>query len=199
MALLCMVTYLTDSEIFTADLRKTAASLHESFGDEFKVILCCEKEVSTLEEESYRIEQRILPKTTKYRRFIDVLENDDSTYYLSIDNDIQCDFFAVKNFFETIKNSEGDIGWGKIKTQENDRLISKLVTVDKMLSHDTLRPLLWKFDVSISVPGQIFCLKGNSYRGKLFDMNTFLDDLAIGLYSSNTKKKGADDACSLRL
>lgn len=189
MAFLCMITYTTDKEIFTADLRAVASALYKSFGDSFKVILCCESTLPIFAEEQFPIERRIFSDTTKYRRFIDVLENDDSVYYLSIDNDVKCDFVALKNFLTAIIEGDYDIGWGRIQTKEAVNTISKLVAVDKLLSHNILRPVLWRLGVGISVPGQIFCIKGNSYRGKLFDLNTFLDDLAVGLYSSNTKKK----------
>ena len=197
MALLCMVTYLTNKEIFTGELREIAASLYDFFGDSFKVILCCEKKIPTFNEAAYPIEQSILPNATKYRRLIHVIENDDSTYFLSVDNDVKCDTAAVQNFLTTILQGVYDIGWGKIRTQENRNIISKLVAVDKLLSHNILRPMLWKLGVGISVPGQIFCIKGASYRGKLNKTDTTLDDLAVGLYSSNAGKKFLMSPCIL--
>lgn len=197
MALLCMVTYLTDKEIFTDELREIAASLYDFFGGSFKLILCCENEIQAFNETAYPVEQSILPNATKYRRLINVIENDDSTYFLSVDNDVKCDTVAVKNFLTTMLQGFYDIGWGKIRTQENRGMISKLVAVDKLLSHNILRPMLWKFGVGISVPGQIFCIKGDSYRGKLSKTDTALDDLAIGLYSSNARKKILMSPCVL--
>ena len=197
MALLCMVTYLTNKEILTSDLKEIIASLYDFLGDSFKVILCCEKRIQAFNEVAYPIEQSILPNATKYRRLINIIENDDSTYFLSVDNDVKCDVVAVKDFLRTMFQNVYDIGWGKIRTQENRSIISKLVAVDKSLSHNILRPVLWKLGVGISVPGQIFCIKGDSYRGKLNETDTTLDDLAVGLYSSNTKKKLLMSSCVL--
>ena len=196
MALLCMVTYLTNKEIFTDELQELAASLYDFFGGSFKVILCCEKEIRAFET-AYPVEQSILPKATKYRRLINVIENDDSTYFLSVDNDVKCDVAAVQNFLTTILHGGYDIGWGKIRAQESRNVISRLVAVDKLLSHNILRPLLWKLGAGISVPGQVFCIKGASYRGKLNKTDTALDDLAVGLYSSNARKKLLMSPCIL--
>lgn len=189
MATLCLVTYLVGEEIFTQDLRTLARELNKFFHGSFKVIVCRENFCPILNNEPYHVEIFQMPNMTKYSRILSVLESDDSNYYLSVDNDIKGDVAAIKDFLSTMINGDFDIGWGKIEAQKIPNFISRLVDADKSLSHNILRPFLWKLGVGVSVPGQIFCIKGDSYRKKIFNLNTYLDDLAFGLYSSNKGKK----------
>ena len=185
---ICLITYMRNNEKFTEDLKEIADVLYRIFQDSFKVIICCEDVSCVFIEELYDI-QVVRISGTKYQRLINIMEKDDSSYYISVDNDIKGNILNIINFVNDIIDSEYDIGWGKIEALDQQGVIAQFVFVDKCLSHDIIRPLLWKMNIGISVPGQFFLLKAESFRGKLMKIDTYLDDLAIGLYSSNTSKR----------
>jgi cellulose synthase/poly-beta-1,6-N-acetylglucosamine synthase-like glycosyltransferase len=126
---------------------------------------------------------------TKYKRLINLMEKDDSKYYLSIDNDITGNISELLDFVDTMISNDYEVGWGRIRAKRQSGFISNMVAVDKLLSHNIIRPLLWDFGVGISIPGQVFCIKGESFRGKLIELDTFLDDLALGLYVNINQSK----------
>ncbi|MGP1515895.1 MAG: hypothetical protein ACTTJH_08095 [Bacteroidales bacterium] len=185
---ICMVTYMRNGEIFTEGLKEIADALYDVFQESFKVIICCEDGLGALMDTLYDI-QVIRTSGTKYQRLINVMKEDNSSYYISIDNDIKGNMPNIIKFINASIDGGYDIGWGKIEAVDRYGVIPQLVFVDKCLSHDIIRPLLWNLNIGISVPGQFFFLKAASFRGKLMKIDTYLDDLAIGLYSSNTSKR----------
>lgn len=185
---LCLVTYTRSNEGFTNELDRICSVFYKRYKNEFKVVICCEKYFD-ITDKPYDIELMEM-MGTKYIRLISLMENDDSEYYLSIDNDITGNIDALLDFVHGIITDDYEVGWGQIIAKRQKGFISNMVAVDKLLSHNIIRPLLWKLGVGISIPGQIFCIKGESYRGKLIQLDTFLDDLALGLYVNiNNSKK----------
>ncbi len=185
---LCMVTYLRNTESFTDDLNAIAEALFDFFHQNFKVVICCEEEYHLQRiQHSYPIEC-FYSKGTKYNRLFSLMRHDKADYYLSIDNDIKGDIASIKSFLVEMISGPYDIGWGRIRSLRMNTLISNMVAVDKLISHNFLRPLLWKVSLGISVPGQIFCLKSSSYVSKQIEFDTYLDDLAIGLYTAQKLK-----------
>ena len=177
---LCLVTYTRSDEGFTEELDKISNALFTQYKDSFKVVVCCENNFE-IKSKSYDIEQMQM-SGTKYRRLISLLERDDSKYYLSVDNDITGNIDELLKFVNSMIVNDYEVGWGRIRARKQKGFISNMVAVDKLLSHNIIRPLLWKMGFGISIPGQIFCIRGESYRGKLIQLDTFLDDLALGLY-----------------
>ena len=184
---ICLVTYTRSDEGFTKELDKISNALYEKYTDTFKVVVCCEKQF-TISSKPYDIEQMEMPGT-KYRRLISLLERDDSKYYLSVDNDITGNIDELLKFVNSMIENDYEVGWGRIRARKQKGFISNMVAVDKLLSHNIIRPLLWKMGFGISIPGQIFCIKRDSYRGKLIQLDTFLDDLALGLYVNTNGSK----------
>lgn len=185
---LCLVTYTRSNEGFTEELDKISRAFFSQYKDSFKVVVCCEKEFE-IKSKYYDIEQMQM-SGTKYRRLISLLEKDDSKYYLSIDNDITGDIDELLKFVNDMIKNNYEVGWGRIRAKRQRGFISNIVAVDKLLSHNIIRPILWKMRFGISIPGQVFCIRGESYRRKLIQLDTFLDDLALGLYvnTHNSKK-----------
>jgi hypothetical protein rflaF_17929 len=177
---LCLVTYTRCGEEFTDELRKIAEAFYYKYNHDFKVIICCEQkfELTDTPYDVFFFEKA----GTKYRRLISVMEVDNSEYYISIDNDITGCIQSLLLFIKEIIENEYEVGWGKIRAIKQRGIIANMVAIDKLLSHNIIRPLLWKSGKGISIPGQIFCIKGDAFRGKLIDLDTFLDDLALGLY-----------------
>lgn len=183
----CLVTYTRSTEGFTDELDRISRAFYEKYKNNFKVVICCEKYFQVSDKE-YLIEFMEM-SGTKYRRLISLMEKDDSKYYLSIDNDITGNISELLDFVNEMNTRDCEVGWGRIRAKRQRGFISNMVAVDKLLSHNIIRPLLWKIGAGISIPGQVFCIKGESYRGKLIELDTFLDDLALGLYVNINKSK----------
>ena len=183
----CLVTYTRSTEGFNNELDRITSAFCEQYGNKFKVVICCENYFE-IKDKKYDIEFMEMGGT-KYRSLISLMEKDDSKYYLSIDNDITGNIKELLDFVYIMINDDYEIGWGRIRAKRQKGFISNMVAVDKLLSHNIIRPLLWKLGVGISVPGQVFFIKGESFRGKLIELDTFLDDLALGLYVNINKNK----------
>ncbi|WP_462410643.1 glycosyltransferase family 2 protein [Neobacillus sp. Marseille-QA0830] len=175
-----LVTYTRKTETFTEEFLEMGNALQQEFGD-FKFILFSEAEVAIPSEANFEVQQ-IHMEGTKYKKILYLLEHDDSCYYLSVDNDIKADLDHLVEFARTMVERNADIGWCKIMARPKPNFVSRLVAVDKLLSHNWIRPILWKWGYGISIPGQCFMLKRATFSGKLPAVDTFLDDLALGLY-----------------
>lgn len=185
---LCLVTYTRSNEGFTEELDRISEMFYNEYKDGFKVVICCEKYLE-ITDKKYEIEFMEM-NGTKYRRLISLMEKDDSKYYLSIDNDITGNVDKLLEFVNKMITDDYEVGWGRIRAKKQKGFISNMVAADKLLSHNIIRPVLWSLGLGISIPGQIFCIKGESYKGKLIQLDTFLDDLALGLYVNiNHNKK----------
>ena len=184
---ICLVTYTRSTEGFTDELDRICSAFAEKYNDMFKVVICYEKYFEICDKK-YNIEFMEMGGT-KYRRLISLMEKDDSKYYLSVDNDITSNIDELLDFVHVMIENDYEVGWGSIRAKRQKGFISNMVAVDKLLSHNIIRPLLWKLGIGISVPGQVFCIKGKSFRGKLIELDTFLDDLALGLYVNINKSK----------
>ena len=184
---ICLVTYTRSTEGFTDELDRISKAFYDKYKNNFKVVICCEQ-CFQISDKEYLIEFMKFGGT-KYRRLISLMEKDDSKYYLSIDNDITGKINELLDFVNEMSTKNYEVGWGRIRGKRQCGFISNMVAVDKLLSHNIIRPLLWEIGVGISVPGQVFCIKGESFRGKLIELDTFLDDLALGLYVNINKSR----------
>ena len=184
---ICIVTYTRSTEGFTDELDRICRAFYDKYNNRFKVVICCEQYFQ-IKDKEYWIEFMEM-SGTKYRRLIRLMEKDESNYYLSIDNDISGNIDELLSFVNEMITKDYEVGWGRIEAKKQSSFISNMVAVDKLLSHNIIRPLLWKLGVGISIPGQVFCIKGNSFRGKLIELDTFLDDLALGLYVNVNKSR----------
>lgn len=120
---------------------------------------------------------------TKYIRLLYLIDKEvEECIYISLDNDMIINTEVFAEYVKECCKKQSDFSWARIQAQENRHFISKLVSVDKLLSHDVIRPLLWKLKMGLSIPGQCFLLKPSAFIGKLYKMDTFLDDLALGAY-----------------
>jgi len=119
---------------------------------------------------------------TKYERLRYLINTLQDSILFSIDNDMTIDFSVFETFLNQFIFSDRVIGWGKIGVS-NKGFVPSLISVDKNLSHYFIRPLLWKLNIGISIPGQCFILRTKKYFQRLPETNTFLDDLQIGLFT----------------
>lgn len=120
---------------------------------------------------------------TKYVRLLNLINREqDNCLYLSIDNDMVLDSKNFINYVRDCVDRNVDFSWARLMAQDNSKVVSKLVSVDKLLSHNIIRPLLWKIGVGLSIPGQCFLIRPLAFKNQLYEIDTFLDDLALGAY-----------------
>lgn len=143
-----------------------------------KVIIFTDNKIENINQ---NFKQIVKNKTTKYKRIMQLIKLSETNNIVCIDNDITINYNNLKKFIAEFIDSEYAIGWGKIKTINIKRFIPQLIKIDKNLSHDFIRPLLWKLKLGISIPGQIFALKKDKFKDKLPKIDTVYDDLTIGM------------------
>lgn len=141
-------------------------------------------------DRTFEIDNDILIKSinypgTKYIRLIKAIDEEvDECLFISVDNDMIFDEKTITRYIQECLQKNVDISWARIQAQTKKSFISNLIVVDKFLSHEIIRPLLWKFHVGLTIPGQCFVINPLTFKNKLWKLDTFLDDLALGAYVS---------------
>lgn len=130
--------------------------------------------------EKNNIKNFVTPQMTKYRRIQMLLGEAKFDDILCIDNDITPDKDAILNFIKNCSRKDYSLAWGKVKAKNTKGFIPKLIDIDKNLSHDYIRPILWKLKIGISLPGQIFMINKKYLKNCLPKIDTVYDDLMIG-------------------
>lgn len=125
---------------------------------------------------------------TKYARLKKLITSGQDLYILSIDSDITLSIESSIEFCKNFIQSDSSIGWGHIGVS-NYGVVPNMVSIDKILSHNYIRPLLWDLHCGISIPGQFFIIRRHDYEKILIPDDTFLDDLQIGLITKKAKFK----------
>lgn len=176
-----MVTYLRDNEEFSNNLIR-AAQILSSITQKLTIVVFCDFG-RTIGTHGFNME--IINMTgTKYARLRRLMLEDSDYCYVSIDNDIMVEK-CFEEFVLSAVTSNSEVAWARIAAQKEHGFIANLVVVDKLLSHNLLRPLLWKFHVGITIPGQCFVIKNMN----LPPTDTFLDDIAIGMFVRKSRSK----------
>jgi len=178
---LCIVTFLRGGEEFTKPFQNLINTLVAEFSDQVRCVMFVEHIVSIPDGVMISVEQ-IVKTGTKYQKILYLLEEDKTEYLLCVDNDVTNNPLQIIRFVRHMLTEKMDAGWGKIMAEKPVALVAGMVAVDKVLSHHLVRPLLWQIRWGITVPGQCFMLRRQSFVGKLLPVDTYLDDLALGLY-----------------
>jgi cellulose synthase/poly-beta-1,6-N-acetylglucosamine synthase-like glycosyltransferase len=183
---LAIVTYTRSHEFLTPELIEIASQLRRHYHD-VAIELYCESPVDVpFCAEDIKIRFHCL-QGTKYRKLLHALQETDADYLLSLDNDIAANIPGLIRLAEDTIAGQFDLGWGRINSRKVSTFASKLVEVDKLLSHNLLRPTLWRFHVGVTIPGQCFLLKTATFKERLPGTDTYLDDLSIGLYAAKNR------------
>ena len=75
----------------------------------------------------------------------------------------------------------GDVvAFGVVEGGDDGGLLSRVIIIDKWLSHRVLRPLLWRLGVGITLPGQFLVFSSRLLRELDPNVDTHLDDLYLG-------------------
>ncbi|WP_276635472.1 glycosyltransferase [Phascolarctobacterium succinatutens] len=181
-----IITYMRSNEAFNDNIKKIL-TLSLKLNTKISCIIFTDND-RKFEFDGIKIDSINFPGT-KYIRLLYLFEREqEDCLYLSIDNDINVNDETILKFLEKGLSGKYDIGWGRIYAQSQSGFISNLVATDKHLSHDLIRPLSWKLNMGISIPGQCFFIRPKAFQDKLYQIDTFLDDLAIGAYISNNRK-----------
>lgn len=183
MSELAIVTYLRAQERLTPELIDIGNQLHGHYPGLVMELYVESAQALQLPVTDYLI--RITQvQGTKYRKLLQALQATEHRYLLSLDNDIAADIPALLRLVAKTMEGDFDLGWGRIHSRDVSSFISRLVEVDKLLSHTVLRPALWHLHLGVTIPGQCFLLKTASFQGTLPGTDTFLDDLSIGLHAA---------------
>ncbi|MFZ4874538.1 glycosyltransferase family 2 protein [Janthinobacterium sp. Mn2066] len=179
---LAIATYLRGQERLTPELIDIGNQLHQLYPD---MVMLLYVEGRTPVPPGVCFPVRVIPMSgTKYRKLLHALHDTGHRYLLSLDNDIAADIPSLLRLVQQTMDGDVDLGWGRIHSRQVSSFISRLVEVDKLISHGVLRPVLWRLHLGVTIPGQCFLLKISSFRHKLPVTDTFLDDLSIGLHAA---------------
>lgn len=182
MSKLAVVSYLREGEQLTLELIEIGNQLYQRYPDFMMELFVDSLPQIPKYETDFPIRINHI-KGTKYSKLLHALSRTKYNYLLSLDNDIEADIPTLMELVEKTIEGSYDLGWGRIHSRKVSGMVSRLVEVDKLLSHTILRPLLWRLGLGVTLPGQCFLLKTKSYIDRLPETDTFLDDLSIGLYS----------------
>ena len=183
-----IVTFLRDNEYINASFSNLILELQrcQNFTVESRIYAETEDFTANGVNREIFTEIIIQPRQTKFARIVDMLKYSDADYILCIDSDIKIEIDAVKSFLSQSISNENDLAWGRILCFPDDTLIKQSVQVDKIISHYIIRPLLWKFNIGVTIPGQIMLIRRDAFLDELCN-DTFLDDIALGVYARQYK------------
>lgn len=88
-----------------------------------------------------------------------------------------------------IEASHGDnevVAFGLVDCRANGTLLSSVIAIDKWLSHRVLRPLLWRYGLGITIPGQFLVLSTSVLQRLDPAIDSYLDDLYLGWIARST-------------
>ncbi len=171
-----IATFISNKEKKNNDFIEVIKFLEKSF--ELEVLVFCDFYMKDLPN---NIIQIVTPGMTKYKRIERLISISKNDNILCIDNDITINKENLKKFINECISKEYAVAWGKIKAIPVKSFIAHLICIDKNLSHDYIRPILWKLNIGISLPGQIFMINKKYYIDKFPKYDTVYDDLTIGI------------------
>lgn len=181
--LIKIVTYMRASENLNEGLL-SIIHLLQSMGILKEIIIFTDAD-RTFETDNDILIKSINYPGTKYIRLRKAIDEEvDECLFISVDNDMIFDEKTITYYIQECLQKNVDISWARIQAQTKKSFISNLIVVDKLLSHEIIRPLLWKFHVGLTIPGQCFVINPLTFKHKLWKLDTFLDDLALGAYVS---------------
>jgi cellulose synthase/poly-beta-1,6-N-acetylglucosamine synthase-like glycosyltransferase len=180
---LAIVTYLRDQEQLTSELIEIGNQLQQRYPSLVMELYVESAMPVSAPGADFPIHITHL-QGTKYGKLLHALQDTDHRYLLSLDNDIAANISGLLHLVAQTIEGDFDLGWGRIHSRRISNFISRLVEVDKLLSHTVLRPALWRLHLGVTIPGQCFLLKTMLFQSSLPNTDTFLDDLSIGLYAA---------------
>lgn len=120
-------------------------------------------------------------KLSKIRRLVDLVEAD---LICICDPDIRVDAETCQLVFgraaeESCRGNEV-VAFGIIEGHDTGSLLSRVVALDKWLSHRVIRRVLWGLGIGITLPGQFLVVSAELLRRLDPGVDSYLDDLYLG-------------------
>ena len=120
-------------------------------------------------------------KLSKIRRLADLIEAD---LVCICDPDLTVNEEACRLIFgraaAEIRNGNDVVAFGIVEGSDDGTMLSRVIALDKWLSHRVLRRFLWQSGVGITVPGQFLIVSSRLLRSLNPGVDSYLDDLYLG-------------------
>ncbi len=120
-------------------------------------------------------------KLSKLRRLPGLVDAD---LFVICDPDLAVEEDAARLVVEeavvAVRAGEEVVAFGIVKGADDGTLLSRVVAVDKWLSHRVLRPLLWALGAGATLPGQFLVVSRGLLRRLDPAIDSHLDDLYLG-------------------
>jgi cellulose synthase/poly-beta-1,6-N-acetylglucosamine synthase-like glycosyltransferase len=120
-------------------------------------------------------------KLSKIRRLADIVAAD---LFCICDPDLTVDGDACRVLLQRavveVRSGREVVVFGIVEGKDDGTLLSRVLAVDKWLSHRVLRRFLWAGRVGITLPGQFLIVSPCLLRSLEPDVDSYLDDLYLG-------------------
>ena len=121
-------------------------------------------------------------KLSKIQRLADLITTD---LFCICDPDIAiektaCRIILQQAIVDMRAGKKEVIAFGIVEGRDDGTLLSRVVAVDKWLSHRVLRRFLWAAGIGITLPGQFLIVTPDLLRSLDPGVDSYLDDLYLG-------------------
>lgn len=131
-----------------------------------------------------------VPDGTKLSKLCHFSKSVESDFICICDPDLEINQLEVKAVFEQAFDAAGSsreiVAYGLVNCRSNGTLLSRVIAVDKWLSHRVLRPALWRCRIGITIPGQFLVLSTSVLQRLQPAIDSYLDDLYLGWIARST-------------
>jgi hypothetical protein len=120
-------------------------------------------------------------KLSKIRRLADLVAAD---LFCICDPDLTVEeegcFVVLQQAMADVRAGQEPVAFGIVEGRDDGSLLSRVVAVDKWLSHCVLRRFLWAASIGITLPGQFLIVSPSLLRNLEPGVDSYLDDLYLG-------------------
>jgi cellulose synthase/poly-beta-1,6-N-acetylglucosamine synthase-like glycosyltransferase len=125
-----------------------------------------------------------VPSGTKLSKIRRLASSADADLICICDPDLQLDAEGCRLIFcrAAVESRGGDevVAFGIVEGRDNGSLLSRVVALDKWLSHRVIRRVLWGIGAGITLPGQFLVVSLGLLRRLDPVVDSYLDDLYLG-------------------
>lgn len=140
--------------------------------------------LSDFADTSLEAEVMIVPPGTKLSKIRRLAATVDGELMCICDPDMRVDTEACRLVFEKAaseaRHGEEVVAFGIVEGSDNGNLLSRVIAMDKWLSHRVLRRALWGLGIGITLPGQFLVASTALLRSLDPNVDSYLDDLYLG-------------------
>ena len=125
-----------------------------------------------------------VPKGTKLSKIRHLVDLVDVDLICICDPDLSVDEASCRQVFERacaeIRIGNDVVAFGIVQGRDDGTMLSRVIALDKWLSHRVIRRFLWNCGVGITLPGQFLVVSARVLRRLDPDVDSYLDDLYLG-------------------